>query len=424
MPYALSRSSRIHWLLSSFPKTVLAVAALGIAIAIGWLVNSLQHQVPAAAVPDVAARENELALRKQQAEIAEQEDLLLEAEQLRERQRVTAEANREQEAALTRGRLQQLLRKGEKLLLEHADLVNEKEAWDSFASDLLSNDAGRILATRDEWVRTFQASAQQPRPSDAELAALRREVEEVLSSVRRAAAEDSPADVSSVDTAGFFAERDIEIGKHLADYRKARRLIEGLTAAGPSSGEKTLGEAIQDIEIQDAKEQAELTERETSEARRKLKEANAQAERRKVETELAELESAAQQEKDAAAKKLKHEEDIREAKSQMVRDTLSFFTAKGYYQPSTIPNTHALEQHTEAKPISLTRLRTLGVHVKGDKTARQRLINLLKCNFDDQRGHWRILGDPTPQQQEQLSRIQDYIARLGPVLVELEMLSE
>jgi hypothetical protein len=407
-----------------------AVAALILAVAGGWLVNSLQRpHVPTIVtdVKDLKDREKQLENEKLKKAIEDKEKAKQEEDQKRERDAKAKVEQRRTEIARTKERLRAIVNLGDAALKQHAEMLAEQQAWVALFAALPTNDQGRRLASSDSYVRTYKTEREKTRHSVEELQAMRSEIDLLLQPVRDADASPEPAYAPPNELDMRIIDKRKQIDAIANEYRKSRQLIEGLVAASNDVASTTLAEKLDALAAQDAKLEAEKVARETADIRDQLSSTKARAEREKLEAENRQREAA------IAAGKLQAEEDrqhatlVAEAKSAKVKTALAFFAAKGYWQPllTSMGTEVTLQKTTDAQPISLALLRSSNVLDKNGTSLK--LLHTLICrNSDEARSGWpqgQVFDSLSTAKLEELKQIQDYLNRLGPVLVELGLLS-
>jgi hypothetical protein len=255
---------------------------------------------------------------------------------------------------------------------------------------------------------------------------MRREIDVLLEPLRQAEAAAEPAYSPPNDIDARIEQKRAEMERTANEFRTSRRLIEGLLAASSTSANITLRDKLNALATDDAKQLALTIDKETAQARAQLNATKARIERDKVESDERSRVALANAQQAVDAERLQHDKDVQEAKSAKVKKALAFFTAKGYYQPYQANGATGLDKTTEAKPISLSKLRQINALDKTNSRSLQFLLDVISTGYDEARPAWpnfQSIANLSAKQTDDLKQIQEYLDRLGPVLVELGMLS-
>lgn len=299
-------------------------------------------------------------------------------------------------------------RQADELLRDHDELATEVKAWHETIPPLRTNHAGRKLASQEESVRFFVAEYDKRRSSPESVAALRSEIQQIADFIRDTLASGPVS--PPTDLKERLSAKRTEIEALLTEYRDSRRQIMALIERSADSAEVTLEQAIQKLALEDAEQRARAVAAEVEDVNRRRDELESERAREAAEGRLAQ-----------EAEQAEHDENLAEAKSGKVHTALKFFFTPGYLQPCT----NGVERTTKKQPISLSGLQAVGA--LNDSTQGIQKLYFVVCHDQDKdRPRW---GTETnvefidSKEFERLRTAQDYLLRLGDVLVELELLS-
>lgn len=324
----------------------------------------------------------------------------------------------------------------------------EYAAWQSDVAPLLSNDRGRKIACKPEWVALFAALHSQHRPNPTEPEAARARVQALLEPIEQSLASESPAYLPGEAAINQIVQERSAASKFVEAYRSGRTSIAAIAAQADrldTLSPQTLESALADLGNKHAEERAQKVATETELARqdadRRLAEAEAQ--RRRQETEDAAKRIEAQKEADRLAaeaetlrvrneaqRQLEREREQQErerlamlARSDDVRTTLKPFVSPGTWNPGRRTSS------AERRPMSLNALKAKGA-LNPDDNGYRMLVAVANAKEND-RPHWSIaylqsktFAKATEGQRREVVKAQKYLNELGPTLVELGLLSE
>ena len=315
----------------------------------------------------------------------------------------------------------------------------ELDQWGAEIEPLLTNAAGRSLATAAVSTQTFRAIYEQDRPGEARLGQIRVDMQHGVESIRVASqdeASDLRPDQALVDRLLAFQK---EASEALRAWREGRSELLALVArtkdltgaSGP-----TLAEAIAADQRVDERRRAEkirvAVELARNEAADRL--AAAEAEKIRVEGELKAREilaaaEASRQRQELSARRQREAAELEGRRAALQQDLaevkryLAPFITKGYAQPSG----YFCAQTAVAGPMSYSKIVSAGA-LKETREGMQRLVNYAtRGNDRDQAGFPTCDGSEyqwAELNKEYVRRAQELLTRYGDLLVEQGLLSQ
>lgn len=314
----------------------------------------------------------------------------------------------------------------------------EVERWDKEISPLLTNEDGKLIASKPEATKAFRALYDLERPGRSDIVKIRSRVEVLLLPVDKAY-----KDPNNVWDKTVEAEKQLTAllsqAKSLRDaVRNSRVRLSALVTGSKRDGKPgplNLQEAIELFVHEEAIEAATLISEASTKSRRVtdrlMAETIGEADLRDGETatkrEAAKREAARQKEE------MKADNEINEiaksklrakAKSADVQLDLAIFLAKGYTQPGA-GGSGFFTKTAEYAPVSFTRLKT-GGYLDESTDGLKKLLRLgAEPNFNNDRPKWKFNAFRLDAANEEfLKRVQAELRELGPVLVEEGLLSK
>jgi hypothetical protein len=333
-----------------------------------------------------------------------------------ERELAAQQEQSKQHSALVKSRLAEIKRHAVDVLQRHSELVSEAEAWHRLQAELLTNEAGRRLATKTDNVRTFLKERGKPWPAVDTVKAIAADIQTLIAPIDAALAEPSPAYQPGPELAQRLEELRGQIENQLQTFRGARQLIEALVAASPIPGAKILETVIADLARTDAEETKKVVDRETAEIREKENQEEAERKKRAIAGDIERKRQEEDAEREAALAKQERDKLIKESKSANVQNALAFFFERGFLQPTA--GSYVIEG--KLRPYSLSKLRAAGALEPGDAGLNV-LLGCVTSRHDTERTKWNMvssLSQITGSQRKQLITAQDYLNKYGKVLVD------
>lgn len=228
----------------------------------------------------------------------------------------------------------------------------ELAAWEKLGPPLLTSDEGKRIAADVTLVKRFRAYSGEERQAREDIAAARKQAEELISPIREALAnaEDASAPEEKITTA--LRELQTQARKARDSYRDGRSIVEGLLARASTPGEKTLQQAIAALDQEEAIERADFIDAEE----RKAKDAGAKLiAEAKVKLQQVQAEAEANKIRDQAERK-RHGflhagstwKGVRSERSENCPSTLFIATREGDSITGTLTYTYERQEHTAA----------------------------------------------------------------------------
>lgn len=369
-----------------------------------------------------------------------------------------AKAQQKDEFDLNRGKCQQAIAKGEKVLDLLTEFDQELKKWDDSVVALLTNDRGKALAGNPDHIPQFRKLFQHRRPTKADGDAIRARVSALLERPYAALAAER-----NTYRPGKEVLEDLEAAQNTVEdmikqYRDARTDIEGLVTGDQRLGKRaavTLEQAIKDIDAANADKLARAVATAEAAAQEEADQAivnarvamirqKAEDQKKQIEEEqkLAAAQAESQRKITAASREAEEKRGVTEAarireetekrektllaQSSEVKSLLAPFTAEGYWQPGV-----EVGQSTDKKPVSLSKLRSFGA-LQDSPEGLQQLLTAGTGPYhrdleDKVRPRWpwpSLMNALKPDQLDQLKKAQKCLRDLDTTLVELKMLSE
>lgn len=356
---------------------------------------------------------------QQAARLAEQNAQHAEAQRQQQEQQRLATAQ-----ALARSELEAANAVARSIHEALATWETEVAAWKSLVENLPTNEDGAWLASKDEYVAAFEQLVAKHPPETNSLAAIRTELGPLLAAIPSALPVEPLALPPGDEVLSRLKARLPEILAATDQVRTSRVTIEQLIATARNTGQPNEGTLAAAIALRRAAI-AETKARELAEIAAAADEADrkqaAEVERRRRDTERDEQRMQAETEERRRREKLQHDKDLAEAQTKEVRETLAFFLTAGHLQPTA----GGVERRTEKLPMSLSGLESAGA-LENSPQGLQRLYSIACHVQEKERPRWGIDNNVqfiATAQFERLKRSQDYLRRLGYVLVELNALA-
>lgn len=157
--------------------------------------------------------------------------------------------------AAIRLELRRLSDDGDKLLRSTDELKAESELWQTDVLALLTNDAGKTLASQPINVAAFDELISRPRPTPADIQATRLRAGEFLVPIKAALEAPKPQPVPA-GVAEQLAKEHSRIQEHVVAFRTDRKQVQAWLLAGGTPASQTLQEAIAATHAKTAQETA------------------------------------------------------------------------------------------------------------------------------------------------------------------------
>lgn len=314
----------------------------------------------------------------------------------------------------------------------------ELDRWDAEVPPLLTNDAGRAVASKPDAARAFRALYDLERPGRADVVRLRGQVELLLAPADQAYKNPNDAWDKTADAEKRLTALLAQAKATRDAVRTARTRIDSLVTVSKRDGKPgtaTLQEAIHVFVHEEALEAAALITAERTKARKEtdrvMAETLGEADRRAGQTaakrEAAKAEAARLREEEEADNQTRQaaKDKLRvKARSPEVQQALAVFLARGYSQPRQ-GGSGFFDRTAEHAPVSFTRLQT-GGYLDESPDGLKKLLRLgAEPNQHNDRPKWRFNAFRLDQHNEAfLKNVQGLLRELGPVLVEEGLLAK
>lgn len=318
------------------------------------------------------------------------------------RSRPTREATALQEDAMRRARVQQMQTQATRLREKMESLEEKRSEFVLEMGKVLVDEQGKRLAADVDLVDRFVAFRDKERPLEEEIASYRDELDILLEPVESI----NPSGDVSRDWVAQIDDVSERTRDAIREYDDDLRSLRGLIARGGSEtpSPETLEVAVRERQDELAKARLDRIKVAAKEAHEAMTE------------ELAD-EAAAE-----AKRKLEYERLRREALSPQVLSVLAPLITPDYSQPREITGGMATGERTaEKKPVSLSRLRSLGVLEQDERGMIK--VALLNSWEWTRRPRWDIKyqapepGQWSPQLARMIRATQQYLIKYGDVLV-------
>ncbi len=264
----------------------------------------------------------------------------------------TAESIQRQQLAAAKFKQRQAVAIFDEVTRAIDEWERELAAWEKLGPPLLTSEDGKRIAADVTLVKRFRAYSGEERQAREDIAAARKQAEELISPVREALAnaEDASAPEEKITTA--LRELQTQARKARDSYRDGRSIVEGLLARAPAASEKTLEQAIAALDQEEALQRADFIDAEE----RKAKDAGAKLiADAKVKLQQVQAEAEANKLRDQAERK-RHGflhagstwKGVRTERSENCPSTLLIATREGDSITGTLTYTYERQQHTAA----------------------------------------------------------------------------
>lgn len=273
-------------------------------------------------------------------------------DQLQSVELTTAASIQRQQLAAAKFKQRQAVAIFDELMRAIDEWERELAAWEKLGPPLLTSEEGKRIAADVTLVKRFRAYSGEERQAREDIAAARKQAEELISPVREALAnaEDASAPEEKITTA--LRELQTQARKARDSYRDGRSIVEGLLARASTPGAKTLQEAIAALDQEEALERANFIDAEE----RKAKDAGAKLiAEAKVKLQQVQAEAEANKLRDQAERK-RHGflhagstwKGVRSERSENCPSTLFIATREGDSITGTLTYTYERQEHTAA----------------------------------------------------------------------------
>lgn len=287
--------------------------------------------------------------------------------------------------------------------------INEAGTWQKDFVPLLGNFDGRMIAANVPLTGQLFSLFDERRMSAEELTKLRAEMEEAVRPLREAKGNRSTDAIEkpvmeSVEKLAARASKEVNLW--IKANEGATAVLRETKRGNQETSDETLAKAFE--KLRDQRALAELQEKQEEDER--------QREIRKKKEAL---------EKAAAEAKAQEEAKLREeAQSDEVRRHLGIFFERRTMQPKGTSGVVKWERVIDAQPTSLSRLDTMGAlepSLQGlvilSRIGTRRELPQPRWMFPTEAANW------SEENQAFLKKAQEMLKRLGPTLVQLELLS-
>lgn len=189
----------------------------------------------------------------------------------------------EEARALSRSKLQHLRHQANDVLQLSNVFEQECDRWHTLASEILSDERGKRLATDINAVQAYRALTAVERPDRAAATQARARVEQLTKPVDAAIQADDSAYMPSPELVAALNAEQRQVAQAADLFRRATAQLEGLVAgAQGNAGDQTLAAVIQSLIAQEARAEANAIAAAREEALRVVRQQLADAEAAKV----------------------------------------------------------------------------------------------------------------------------------------------
>jgi hypothetical protein len=351
-------------------------------------------------------------------------------------------------AKAAKARQRQFLYSVEDVVQLIADAESKRQAFETLAEALLTNEAGKQIAATQRGVPRFVSIVDTRRTPAGRLTQLPQLLETVAGPVRRAEAQSENYMVPTDEQLRVLRGIKEEAGRAQEEYADAVAELSTLSrsaarpeaaASGvnpPPPATKTLRDAVDDYRTGLRSAAIDERERRLAAERKALDDrtTNAEIERlravAKAEEERLLAEARATQEAAKAAAEAKKAEEHRrsvmaKARTPHVRQMLAPFIEKGFAQPKAWQGTYLAFERTEGeKPMSLRALRSVKALDEGEDGLES--LAWVAGDAQNDRSRWNFghVRSWSKDTRRYVADVQGLLRELGEVLVEEGMLAE
>lgn len=189
----------------------------------------------------------------------------------------------EEARALSRSKLQHLRHQADDVLQLSNVFEQECDRWYALASEILSDERGKRLATDINAVQAYRALTAVERPDRAAATQARARVEQLTKPVDAAIQADDSAYMPSPELVAALNAEQRQVAQAADLFRRATAQLEGLVAAAQgNAGDETLAAVIQSLIAEEARAEASAVATAREEAMRTVRQQLAEAEAAKV----------------------------------------------------------------------------------------------------------------------------------------------
>lgn len=348
---------------------------------------------------------------------------------------------------IAKSRQQTIVHRAERLRAQIASIQADVKHWNRQVETLWDEDLGRQLAVHADLVQQFRALTEQELPETTQVADLSVTLESLVRPYEEALRLEDDGTPPPPQLAENLDSMEIKlsvIGKAWkAAVKQLDTLVERVQLRGSETNSETLREIVGKLETEDTEslnqELAEMKRKADEDRRQKLLAAEAERQQSETQRELDQLQQAEEelQKKHEEAAQARRDDEQRarlrrKAQTPDVQRYLANLMAPGFMQPvrGQEPLGGIEFQRTAEKgPISFTALKSLGA-------LEPTVTGLMKLNIccgsagnfvtPTDRPRWQFpfhYREWSDDDQAFIRRAQDLLNELGPILVELEMLS-
>ena len=294
--------------------------------------------------------------------------------------------------------------------------------WEKDIVPLLTNDDGKFLAAQPDYVQAFNGYYNSERPTQREIDRLRESLNTLTGPLKAALGK---PDNTYTPTPSFTSQLNQSKEKaalFVTGYEEPIRMIKALLARAQKEGKKgseTLSAAVDQLAADTALKKGQELSFQLKAKQEETSKRIADAQQQAVEEKATLAENAAKQDTQIAHEQADKEALTKLAKSPDIQKRLAPFITPGMTQ--VIPNRSGaiVKVPDEAKPLSFSGLNGKGALAPTDD-GRTTLVWIATNNRND-RPKWT--KPVTSEEWKWVKENQEYLRKLGPVLVELGMLS-
>jgi len=296
------------------------------------------------------------------------------------------------------------------------------KAWEKDIVPLLTNEDGKFLAAQPDYVQAFNGYYNSERPTQREIDRLRESLNTLTGPLKAALGK---PDNTYTPTPSFTSQLNQSKEKaalFVTGYEEPTRMIKALLARAQKEGKKgseTLSAAVDQLAADTALKKGQELSVQLKAKQEETAKRIADAQQQAVEEKATLAENAAKQDTQIAHEQADKEALTKLAKSPDIQKRLAPFITPGMTQ--VIPNRSGaiVKVPDEAKPLSFSGLNGKGALAPTDD-GRTILVWIATNNRND-RPKWT--KPVTSEEWKWVKENQEYLRKLGPVLVELGMLS-
>lgn len=331
------------------------------------------------------------------------------------------------------------LHRADDLTKHLADWRRELELWAAEVEPLLTNDAGKAIATDANAAQTFRAVYESKRPTRERLENIQQELNKGTHSVRIASEDDESALHPDEKLTALFIANTKEASEAAESWRAARAQIKALVQHAGSpivSGSRSLETALAEQQASDQRVTAEAVRVAKEKAQQAADAQIAEAEAQKIliagDVKARKIIAAAEADRTAQSadeERQRQQAELDRRKVALQRDMtdvkryLAPFIAKGYAQP----NGYFAAQTATAGPMSYSRIVAAGA-LKESREGMQLLVNYATRGNDRERAGFPTCDGSEYQwaelNKDYVRRAQELLTLYGDLLVEQGLLAK